>query len=79
MLATRCGGRSTPPQAWPGQACAYKVGELAIWRARKKAEAQMGDAFDLKRFHSILLDSGPMPLDALGDAVDRYIDECGPR
>lgn len=66
-------------EAWPGQACAYKIGEVAIWRARRKAEVSMGDLFELKRFHSILLDSGPMPLDALGDAVDRYIAECGPQ
>ena len=45
----------------------------------KRAAAHMGDAFDLNWCHSILLDSGPMPLDAFGDAVDRHIDVCGPR
>ena len=42
-------------EAWPGQACAYKVGEVAIWRARRKAEAELGPQFDLKQFHNVLL------------------------
>ena len=49
-----------------------------IWVGFKRAEAHMGDAFDLNRCHSILLDSGGRMLDALGDAVDRHIDVCGP-
>jgi len=60
-------------EAWPGQACAYKVGEVAIWRARRKAEAELGPQFDLKQFHNVLLDSGGVPLDALKDMVDEWI------
>eukprot|EP00756_Hemistasia_phaeocysticola_P049326 Hpha_TRINITY_DN23790_c0_g1::TRINITY_DN23790_c0_g1_i1::g.93132::m.93132 len=61
-------------EAWPGQACAYKVGEIAIWRMRREAEEKLGDRFDLKAFHSVLLMSGPMPLDALRSMVERWVD-----
>ena len=60
-------------EAWPGQACAYKVGEVAIWSARRKAEAELGAEFDLKQFHNVLLDSGGVPLDAVKDMVDEWI------
>ena len=66
-------------EAWPGQACAYKVGEIAIWKMRRKAEAAFKDSgkdgavFDLKQFHSILLGSGPMPLDTLAAQVDAWV------
>merc|ERR1712151_1285470 len=52
-------------EAWPGQACAYKIGEVAIRECRRKAEEALGAKFSLKKFHSIVLDSGPLPLDVL--------------
>merc|ERR1712000_546951 len=52
-------------EAWPGQACAYRVGEVAIWRMRRHAESVLGDSFDIRAFHTCLLDSGPLPLDTL--------------
>jgi uncharacterized protein (DUF885 family) len=56
-------------EAWPGQACAYKIGEVAIRRARAAAELKLsykfkpgGEQFPIKEFHSVVLDSGPLPL-----------------
>jgi uncharacterized protein (DUF885 family) len=62
-------------EAWPGQACGYKVGELAIRRMRNKAEEALGSSFDIRGFHEVMLDSGPMPLDTLSDRVDVWIGE----
>jgi uncharacterized protein (DUF885 family) len=62
-------------EAWPGQACAYKVGEVAIWRMRRSAEERLGPKFDLKRFHTVLLSSGPMPLDTLASMVESWVEE----
>jgi len=49
----------------PGQATAYKVGELKIKALRAKASAELGDRFDLRRFHNALIDSGAVPLEVL--------------
>jgi len=59
---------------WPGQACAYKVGEIRIKELRRKAEEKLGDKFDIKDYHHVLLSAGPMDLDTLEEAVDDYID-----
>ena len=48
---------------YPGQACAYKVGQIAISRLR--AEAEKSPGFDIKRFHATVLDSGRVPLEVL--------------
>ncbi|HEX4097238.1 MAG TPA: DUF885 family protein, partial [Caulobacteraceae bacterium] len=59
--------------SWPGQALAYKVGELAFKRLRQKAEIGLGPAFDLRKFHDELLLSGALPLGILEQRVDWWI------
>lgn len=59
---------------WPGQACAYKVGEIKIKELRKKAEQKLGEKFDVKDYHHVFLSAGPMGLDTLEEAVDKYIE-----
>ncbi len=59
--------------AWPGQALAYKVGQLKILELRDKAKAAMGAKFDLRAFHNQVLDSGALPLDVLGERIDAWI------
>jgi prolyl oligopeptidase len=51
--------------SWPGQALAYKVGELKILQLRKEAQRAHGDRFDLRAFHDALLSGGAMPIDML--------------
>ena len=62
-------------EAWPGQACAYKIGEVAIWKMRHKAEAVLGEKFDMRKFHTCLLKHGPLPLDTLGNLVDEWVED----
>ena len=59
--------------AAPGQALGYKIGELAIRALREKAQATLGERFDLRRFHGAVLDNGALPLDVLGQQVARWI------
>lgn len=58
--------------AWPGQACAYKVGQLAIEEMRAKAETALGAKFNLAAFHEVLLQTGPVPLDILQKEVEEW-------
>lgn len=58
---------------WPGQALGYLVGAKEIESLRAKAKEDLGDAFDLKRFHSVILQGGPMPLDTLKARVGSFI------
>ena len=58
---------------WPAQACSYMVGKLTWLRLRAKAQAALGDRFDLRAFHDAGLLSGAMPLTVLEDVVDGYI------
>lgn len=60
--------------SWPGQALAYKLGELKIWELRRHAETSLGDAFDIREFHDLLLVNGALPLAMLDGVVERYID-----
>ena len=58
----------------PGQALAYKLGDRAIMMMREKMRKRLGDAFDIREFHDIVLGSGAMPLPILADAVDARTD-----
>jgi uncharacterized protein (DUF885 family) len=58
---------------WPGQACAYKIGELKILELREKAKEALGDDFDMKKFHDVVLRYGSVPLELLEQFVDGYI------
>lgn len=59
---------------WPGQACAYKVGELKILELREKAKKELKNKFDLKEFHKVILENGALPLYLLEEIVDEYIE-----
>jgi uncharacterized protein (DUF885 family) len=57
----------------PGQACAYKIGMMKILELREKAKEQLGDKFELKEFHNVVLKNGAVPLDILEELIDEYI------
>jgi uncharacterized protein (DUF885 family) len=59
--------------AWPGQALAYKMGQLTILKLRDEAKKQLGEKFDLKAFHDEILNGGAMPLDLLQERVEAWI------
>jgi uncharacterized protein (DUF885 family) len=57
----------------PGQALAYKVGQLKILELRERAKRELGDRFDLKAFHAVVLENGGVPLTILEQLVDEWI------
>ncbi|WP_031236579.1 DUF885 domain-containing protein [Asticcacaulis sp. AC460] len=63
--------------AWPGQALSYYLGEMVIWKVRRKAEAALGEKFDIRAFHDTVLELGSVPLPVLEARVDRFIAEGG--
>jgi prolyl oligopeptidase len=58
---------------WPGQALAYKIGQLKILQLRSRAEVELGDRFDIRAFHDELLGAGALPLDLLEQRMDRWM------
>jgi len=63
--------------AWPGQALAYKLGEMLIRRKRAEAEAALGDKFDQRNFHDAILALGSVPLPVLEARLDQFIADGG--
>ena len=59
--------------AWPGQALAYKIGQLKILQIRERAELQLGANFDIRAFHDELLGAGALPLDLLEQRMDKWL------
>ena len=60
--------------AWPGQALAYKMGELKIKELRKRTQTALGEKFDIRKFHDLLLSEGTLTLRLMDKLIDKYIE-----
>lgn len=63
--------------SWPGQALAYKLGEMTIRRMRTKAEGELGEKFDIRKFHDVVLALGSVPLPELEARIEAFIADGG--
>jgi uncharacterized protein (DUF885 family) len=61
--------------SWPGQALAYKMGQLKILELREQAKRELGPRFDIRRFHDAVLAGGPLPLDVLDVQIRNWIEK----
>jgi uncharacterized protein (DUF885 family) len=59
--------------AWPGQALAYKLGQMEIIKLREEARHKLGAKFDLRAFHDAVVGSGPLPLDVLREQIENWV------
>ena len=59
--------------AWPGQALSYKLGQMTILKLRDEAKRELGDRFDIRKFHDAVLEEGPLPLDVLEEHVHKWL------
>jgi uncharacterized protein (DUF885 family) len=59
--------------AWPGQALAYKLGQMKILELRERAKQALGSRFDLRAFHDAVLENGALPLDVLDAQINAWI------
>jgi hypothetical protein len=73
LLTSSCSVCTGRYSAWPGQACAYKIGQIEILRLRRHAERLLAEAFSLPDFHALVLNSGAVPLSQLQGMVDAFI------
>jgi uncharacterized protein (DUF885 family) len=60
---------------WPGQALAYMIGRLEIGRLRNEAQRRLGDKFDVREYHGVVLGNGAVPLDVLASTVEHWINQ----
>jgi uncharacterized protein (DUF885 family) len=60
--------------AWPGQALAYKLGQLEILKLRDRAQTELGSKYDIRKFHDEILNGGALPLDVLDTRVTAWIE-----
>lgn len=75
VLETRAVSEAERFMAIPGQALAYKIGQLKILELRRRAEAALGDDFDIRAFHAKVLEEGDLPLDILEARIDAWLAE----
>lgn len=61
--------------SWPGQALSYKIGEIKIRQLRKRAEGDLGEKFDIREFHEVILEEGTVTLSIMEKRMDNYIEK----